>query len=57
MLVSSTTIMIKKVEKGNTLISGSVTGFLWQDYGTGKETPRGNPGDIGRAKKRQSESK
>lgn len=26
---------------------------LWQDYGTGKETPRGNPGDIGRAKKRQ----
>lgn len=26
---------------------------LWQDYGTGKETPRGNPGDIGRAKKRK----
>ena len=26
---------------------------LWQDYGTGKETPRGNPGDIGRAKRRQ----
>ena len=26
---------------------------LWQDYGTGRETPRGNPGDIGRAKKRQ----
>ena len=26
---------------------------LWQDYGVGRETPRGNPGDIGRAKKRQ----
>lgn len=26
---------------------------LWQDYGVGKETPRGNSGDIGRAKKRQ----
>ena len=26
---------------------------LWQDYGTGKEVPRGNPGDIGRAKVRQ----
>jgi len=26
---------------------------LWQDYGTGKETPRGNSGDLGRAKKRQ----
>ena len=26
---------------------------LWQDYGTGRETPRGNPGDIGRAKKRK----
>ena len=26
---------------------------LWQDYGTGKETPRGNSGDIGRAKKRK----
>lgn len=26
---------------------------LWQDYGTGKETPRGNSGDIGRAKVRQ----
>mgnify|MGYP007056179700 CR=1 FL=1 len=25
---------------------------LWQDYGTGKEIPRGNPGDIGREKKR-----
>ena len=23
---------------------------LWQDYGTDKETPRGNPGDIGRTK-------
>jgi hypothetical protein len=27
---------------------------LWQDYGTGKETPRGNSGDLGRAKKRQA---
>lgn len=26
---------------------------LWQDYGVGKETSRGNSGDIGRAKKRQ----
>ena len=26
---------------------------LWQDYGTGRETPRGNSGDIGRAKGRQ----
>ena len=26
---------------------------LWQDYGTGRETPRGNLGDIGRAKVRQ----
>lgn len=26
---------------------------LWQDYGTGKETPQGNPGDTGRAKRRQ----
>ena len=26
---------------------------LWQDYGTGRETTRGNPGDIGRAKVRQ----
>ena len=26
---------------------------LWQDYGTGRESPRGNPGDIGRAKVRQ----
>ena len=25
---------------------------LWQDFGTGKETPRGNKGDIGREKKR-----
>lgn len=27
---------------------------LWQDYGTGKETPRGNTGDIGRTKRRQA---
>ena len=26
---------------------------LWQDYGTGGEVPRGNSGDLGRAKKRQ----
>lgn len=26
---------------------------LWQDYGTGKEVPRGNSGDLGRDKKRQ----
>ena len=26
---------------------------LWQDYSTGRETPRGNPGDIGRTKVRQ----
>ena len=26
---------------------------LWQDYGTGRETPRGNSGDLGRAKTRQ----
>ena len=26
---------------------------LWQDYGTGRETPRGNNGDIGRTKVRQ----
>ena len=26
---------------------------LWQDYGVGRETPRGNSGDIDRAKVRQ----
>ena len=26
---------------------------LWQDYGVGREVYRGNPGDIGRPKKRQ----
>lgn len=26
---------------------------LWQDYGVGRETPRGNSGDIGHAKVRQ----
>lgn len=26
---------------------------LWQDYGTGKEIPRGNNGDIGREKRRK----
>lgn len=27
---------------------------LWQDYGTGKEVYRGNPGDIGRPKVRKA---
>ena len=27
---------------------------LWQDYGTGKEVYRGNPGDIGRDKRRKA---
>ena len=27
---------------------------LWQDYGTGKEVPRGNSGDLGHAKKRKA---
>ena len=27
---------------------------LWQDYGTGKEVPRGNSGDLGKAKKRKA---
>ena len=26
---------------------------LWQDYGVGRETPRGNSGDLGHAKVRQ----
>lgn len=26
---------------------------LWQDYGTGRETPRGNSGDLGKEKVRQ----
>ena len=26
---------------------------LWQAYGTGRETPRGNSGDLGRAKRRK----
>ena len=26
---------------------------LWQDYGVGGETPRGNSGDLGHAKKRK----
>ncbi|SHL19608.1 hypothetical protein [Xylanibacter ruminicola] len=29
---------------------------LWQDFGTGKEIPRGNHGDIGREKKRVAKS-
>ncbi len=31
-----------------------VTYGIFQNYGTGKETPRGNPGDIGRAKVRKA---
>lgn len=27
---------------------------IWQDVGTGKEVPRGNPGDIGRDKMRKA---
>ena len=27
---------------------------LWQDYGTGKEVPRGNSGDLGRPKVRKA---
>lgn len=27
---------------------------LWVNYGVGRETPRGNPGDIGRAKVRKA---
>ena len=30
---------------------------LWQDYGTGRETPRGNSGDIGRTNRGSSESR
>ena len=26
---------------------------IWQDYGTGKEVPRGNPGDLGKPKVRK----
>ena len=26
---------------------------IWQDYGTGKEVPRGNPGDLGKPKERK----
>ena len=36
-----------------TLMQSFLEYGLWQDYGTGRETPRGNPGDIGRVKKRQ----
>ena len=31
-----------------------VTYGIFQNYGTGKETPRGNPGDIGRSKVRKA---
>ena len=30
---------------------------LWQDFGTGKEIPRGNPGNIGRNRKRKPKPK
>lgn len=36
-----------------TLQQQFLTYGLWQNYGTGRETPRGNPGDIGRAKVRK----
>lgn len=32
---------------------GFKTYGIWQNYGVGRETPRGNPGDIGRAKVRK----
>ena len=35
-----------------TLSQGFLEYGLWQDFGTGKEIPRGNKGDIGREKKR-----
>jgi len=35
-----------------TLSQGFLEYGLWQDFGTGKEVPRGNTGDIGREKKR-----
>jgi len=35
-------------------LSQSFTEYgLWQDFGTGREIPRGNPGDIGRQRKRK----
>lgn len=36
-----------------TLSQGFLEYGLWQDFGTGKEIPRGNPGDIGRDRKRK----
>ena len=36
-----------------TLSQGFIEYGLWQDFGTGKEIPRGNPGDIGRDRKRK----
>ncbi len=36
-----------------TLGQGFLEYGLWQNYGTGREVPRGNPGDISRAKVRQ----
>ena len=35
-----------------TLSQGFLEYGLWQDFGTGKDVPRGNTGDIGREKKR-----
>lgn len=37
-----------------TLEQQFITYGLFQNYGTGRETPRGNPGDIGRAKIRKA---
>ena len=36
-----------------TLTEEFSTHGLWQNYGVGRETPRGNPGDIGRPKVRK----
>ena len=36
-----------------TLSQGFLEYGLWQDFGTGKEIPRGNPGDIGHDRKRK----
>ena len=35
-----------------TLSQGFLEYGLWPDFGTGKDIPRGNKGDIGREKKR-----
>lgn len=37
-----------------TLSQGFAMHGLWQEYGTGRETPRGNTGDIGHEKVREA---